>query len=75
MSSYQTRNVSITAELNAFIRSPVASSQYQNACEVVWAGLRLLMKRARREALEVSIRRSDPQTPRAAVRGRHARQS
>jgi antitoxin ParD1/3/4 len=39
----QTRNVSLTAELNAFIRAQVASGRYQNASEVVRAGLRLLL--------------------------------
>jgi len=42
MASDQTRNVSLTAELNAFIRAQVASGRYQNASEVVRAGLRLL---------------------------------
>jgi len=42
MPTDQTRNVSLTAELNAFIRAQVASGQYQNASEVVRAGLRLL---------------------------------
>ena len=49
----QTGNVSLTAELNAFIRAQVESGQYQNASEVVRAGLRLLVKheqRAKREA-------------------------
>lgn len=46
MPSDQSRNVSLTAELNAFIRAQVASGQYQNASEVVRAGLRLLHKEA-----------------------------
>jgi antitoxin ParD1/3/4 len=46
MPSDQTRNVSLTAELNAFIRSQVASGQYQNASEVVRAALRLLVQQA-----------------------------
>ena len=48
MPTDQTRNVSLTAELNAFIRSQVASSQYQNASEVVRAGLRLLQRQEQR---------------------------
>jgi antitoxin ParD1/3/4 len=44
MPSEQTRNVSLTAELNAFIRGQVASGQYQNASEVVRAALRLLVQ-------------------------------
>ena len=50
MPSDQTRNVSLTAELNAFIRAQVASGQYQNASEVVRAGLRLLVQQIRRDA-------------------------
>ncbi len=44
MPSDQTRNVSLTVELNAFIRAQVASGQYQNASEVVRASLRLLVQ-------------------------------
>ncbi len=44
MPTDQTRNVSLTAELNAFIRAQVASGQYQNASEVVRASLRLLVQ-------------------------------
>lgn len=50
MPTDQTRNVSLTAELNAFIRAQVASGQYQNASEVVRAGLRLLQKEFQCEA-------------------------
>jgi antitoxin ParD1/3/4 len=49
MPTDQTRNVSLTAELNAFIRAQVASGQYQNASEVVRAGLRLLVQQARHD--------------------------
>lgn len=49
MSTDQTRNVSLTAELNAFIRAQVASGQYQNASEVIRAGLRLLQRQHERE--------------------------
>jgi antitoxin ParD1/3/4 len=48
MSTDQTRNVSLTAELNAFIRGQVSSGQYQNASEVVRAGLRLLQRQEQR---------------------------
>ena len=48
MPSDQTRNVSLTAELNAFIRDQVASGQYQNASEVVRASLRLLQQQEQR---------------------------
>lgn len=49
MATDQTRNVSLTAELNAFIREQVASGQYQNASEVVRAGLRLLQREQLRD--------------------------
>jgi antitoxin ParD1/3/4 len=48
MATDQTRNVSLTAELNAFIRTQVASGQYQNASEVVRASLRLLQRQEQR---------------------------
>jgi antitoxin ParD1/3/4 len=74
MPTDQTRNVSLTAELNAFILSQVASGQYQNASEVVRAGLRLLMRQARRsEPPKPSDLEKAPRT-RLASRGRHARQ-
>lgn len=44
MSTDQTRNVSLTAELKSFIRAQVASGPCQNAGEVDWAGLRLLIQ-------------------------------
>ena len=65
MPADQTRNVSLTAELNAFIRSQVASGQYQNASEVVRAALRLLVQQAGRD---------EPKAPRFMMRGRNARQ-
>ena len=64
MSTDQTRNVSLTAELNAFIREQVASGQYQNASEVVRAGLRLLQREHDREAHRKNA---------AATRRSHAR--
>lgn len=45
MSNTPTRNVSLTAELDAFIHAQEASGQYSNASEVVRAGLRLLIER------------------------------
>jgi antitoxin ParD1/3/4 len=65
MPADQTRNVSLTAELNAFIRNQVASGQYQNASEVVRAALRLLVQQAGG---------GEPKAPRSAMRGRNARQ-
>ena len=45
MSSTPTRNISLTAELEGYIRAQVATGHYSNASEVVRAGLRLLMER------------------------------
>ena len=47
MTTEQTRNVSLTAEMNIFIRGQVACGRYQNASEVVRAGLRLLQDQER----------------------------
>jgi antitoxin ParD1/3/4 len=63
----QTRNVSLTAELNAFIRAQVESGQYQSASEVVRAGLRLL-HREHREHQDNEQKRGRP-----AVGEPHAR--
>ena len=49
MPTDQTRNVSLTAELNAVIRAQVTSGQYQNASEVVRAALRLLQRQHERD--------------------------
>jgi antitoxin ParD1/3/4 len=65
MHADQTRNVSLTAELNAFIRNQVASGQYQNASEVVRAALRLLVQQAGGD---------ETKAPRSSMRGRNARQ-
>jgi antitoxin ParD1/3/4 len=65
MPADQTRNVSLTAELNAFIRSQVASGHYQNASEVVRAALRLLVQQAGGV---------EPKAPRSLMRERNARQ-
>ncbi len=53
MPTDQTRNVSLTAELNAFIRAQVSSGQYQNASEVVRAGLRRIRTQHEREERQI----------------------
>ena len=40
-----TRNVSLTAQLDAFVEERVRSGDYQNASEVIRTGLRLLKER------------------------------
>lgn len=65
MPSEQTRNASLTAELNAAIGAQVASGYYQNASEVVRAALQVLQQ-------------SQPASghlPRSAPWGRHARKA
>ena len=74
MPTDQTRNVSLTAELNAFILAQVASGQYQNASEVVRASLRLLMRQSKRGEVPIPTERDVARRVRAAARGRHARQ-
>ena len=56
MPSDQTRNVSLTAELNAFIRAQVESGHYQNASEVVRAALRLLLQQSANGAAQPADR-------------------
>jgi antitoxin ParD1/3/4 len=55
MPTDQTRNVSLTAELNAFIHAQVASGQYPNAWEVVRATLRLLQRQHERDERRRSV--------------------
>ena len=45
-----TRNVSLTDQLDSFVEDRVKSGDYQNASEVVRAGLRLLKAQTDREA-------------------------
>lgn len=55
-----TRNVNLTKQLDQFIEQKVATGEFQNASEVVRAGLRLLSERdedraAKIEALKAAI--------------------
>jgi antitoxin ParD1/3/4 len=59
MPTDQTRNVSLTAELNAFIRAQVASGRYQNASEVVRASLRLLQQQEGRNRRKQDFARAN----------------
>lgn len=47
MSTTPTRNISLTAELTAYIGAQVATGHFANASEVVRAGLRLMIERDR----------------------------
>lgn len=48
-----TRNVNLTAELDAQVAQRVASGRYENASEVVRAGLRALLKQEQEDALKL----------------------
>ena len=65
MANRISQNISLTAELSAFIASRVASGDYQSASEVVRAALRLLQR-------EEAPKRPE-QNPLQAARTRHAR--
>ncbi len=59
MPTDQTRNVSLAAELDAFIRAQVSSGQYQNASEVARASLRLFQRQHEREERQNGKRAKD----------------
>jgi antitoxin ParD1/3/4 len=48
-----TRNISLTAEQDAFIEQVVDTGDYQNASEVVRDALRVLQQRRREDALKL----------------------
>src|SRR5262249_19915643 len=48
-----TRNISLTAEQDAFVESLVKTGEYQNASEAVRDALRVLQRRRREDALRV----------------------
>ena len=49
-----TRNVNLTEELDRFVLAKVASGRYENASEVVRAGLRLLEDQEKLQALKLA---------------------
>ncbi|MGZ5872299.1 MAG: type II toxin-antitoxin system ParD family antitoxin [Bradyrhizobium sp.] len=53
-----TRNISLTAEQDAFIESVVKAGEYQNASEAVRDGLRALQQRRREDALKLKALRA-----------------
>lgn len=53
-----TRNVHLTAELDRFVATNVESGRYENASEVVRAGLRALEEREEYRQLKVAALRS-----------------
>jgi antitoxin ParD1/3/4 len=52
-----TRNISLTAEQDAFVDSVVESGEYQNASEAVRDALRVLRQRRREDALKLKALR------------------
>jgi len=52
-----TRNISLTAEQDAFIDKTVKSGEYQNASEAVRDALRALQQRRREDALKLKALR------------------
>ncbi|WP_376100693.1 type II toxin-antitoxin system ParD family antitoxin (plasmid) [Roseomonas sp. CCTCC AB2023176] len=59
MSSTPTRNVSLTSELEAYLREQVASGYYSNASEVVRASLRLLIEHERKQGKKRTVKTTE----------------
>lgn len=53
-----TRNISLTAEQDAFVESVVRAGEYQNASEAVRDALRVLQQRRREDALKLKALRA-----------------
>lgn len=53
-----TRNINLTAELDRFIATKVKSGRYENASEVVRAGLRNLEREEQRHELKLEALRA-----------------
>jgi antitoxin ParD1/3/4 len=56
-SDMPTRNISLTAEQDAFVKSVVKLGEYQNASEAVRDALRMLQLRRRMDALKLKALR------------------
>lgn len=56
-----TRNISLTAEQDAFIAEVVEAGEYQNASEAVRDALRALQQRRREDALKLAALRVEIQ--------------
>ena len=53
-----TRNISLTAEQDAFVENVVKAGEYQNASEAVRDALRALQQRRREDALKLKALRA-----------------
>src|SRR3989442_5046039 len=56
-----TRNISLTAEQDAFVQKIVDAGEYQNASEAVRDALRVLQQRRREDALKLKALRAQLQ--------------
>lgn len=54
-----TRNISLTAEQDAFVEDVVRSGDYQNASEAIRDALRVLRQRRREDALRLKVLRAE----------------
>ncbi|MGH7814382.1 MAG: type II toxin-antitoxin system ParD family antitoxin [Candidatus Binataceae bacterium] len=52
-----TRNVSLTAEQDAFVKSMVNAGEYQNASEAIREAIRTLQRRRKEDALKLKALR------------------
>jgi antitoxin ParD1/3/4 len=52
-----TRNVSLTAEQDAFVEKVVKAGEYQNASEAIRDALRVLQRQRRQDALKLKVLR------------------
>jgi antitoxin ParD1/3/4 len=57
-----TRNVSLTAEQDAFVQKVVEAGEYQNASEAIRAALRVLQRQRREDALRLKVLRMQIKT-------------
>jgi antitoxin ParD1/3/4 len=64
-----TRNISLTAEQDAFVATIVEAGEYQNASEAVRDALRALQQRRREDALKLQVLRAQVQLGVAALDG------
>lgn len=63
-----TRNVNLTEELDRFVTGRIASGRYENASEVIRAGLRALKERERAfEARLAGLRRAIVEGERSGI--------
>jgi len=53
-----TRNISLTAEQDAFVEEVVEAGEYQNASEAIRDALRVLQQRRREDSLRLKVLRA-----------------